>query len=93
MDVCITHNHSSDTGRAIEAVYGKKTVSAYLPHGGPFVAVMQHNASHKAGRMMGRTFPSLAEALEAFKSAELRSFIADIQRGAFDAPDMQTGPR
>ena len=67
-----------ETGLYAEASCGK--VKALVCIHDNHVRVICCNASHSAWRGMGRVFPSIAEAIAGYKSQEMKSIIAAVDR-------------
>ena len=79
MDILIVKEIRSETMIHVELACGKK--AAYLgfnfKHG--FIDVCVQNASHRVWRGMGRTFRSFAEAIDAYKSPEVKAMIRHLE--------------
>lgn len=78
MDVMIISDETktypnAGTYRIVHATCGKKTATVMVSEN--WIQVVCENASHKAWRGMGRSFPSLAAAREGYKSSEMRAII------------------
>jgi hypothetical protein len=86
MEIAIKTN-SASTGpsgrsyRNFELVVDGVTVSVMIGDGGALghsVSVLVVNASHRAFRGLGRTFPSLTAAREAYKGKHARAALAAV---------------
>lgn len=79
MTILTTNESRTESRVSLEMVCGKKQayVGFSLTRGSVDVCV--YNASHKAWGGMGRTFNSFAEAIEAYKSAEVKAMIRHLE--------------
>lgn len=71
--VMITETKLANSMLIVEATCGK--VSALVCIGELTVGVIVQNASHKASRRMGKWFQSVADAVAAYKSQEVKAII------------------
>lgn len=79
MTILTTNESRSETRLSLELACGKK--AAYVGYNFRFgmVDVCVYNASHKVWGGMGRTFRSFSEALDAYKSPEVKAMIEHLQ--------------
>lgn len=73
METTITRTSKTEFSTHVEASCGK--VTAYVGIGKNGVSVCAYNAAHKTWRGMGRTFRTVAEAIDGYKSAEMKAII------------------
>lgn len=83
MNVQITMTSREKDFFYFQAVCGKK--SAFVSICPRWITVCCQNAAHKVWRGAGRTFETIAEAFEAYKSPEMRAIIQAAQTAADDA--------
>lgn len=87
MDVLVTETNRTEHGVYFSGTCGK--VSAYVSfYDGLGVRVCCRNSSHRVWKGSGRGFNSVAEALEAYKSPEMKAIIraADVFNVEAPAP-------
>jgi DNA-binding protein H-NS len=78
MQATVTEINITDSGLYANAICGK--VSACVCINDYQVRVICQNAAHKVWRGAGRAFATVAEALAAYKSSEMRAIIAAVDR-------------
>lgn len=78
MQVIITKANAVETGKYIEADCGKISAHIFISDFG-YINVCCKNASHKAWKANGRYFRSFDEALNGYKSAEMKAIINAAQ--------------
>jgi DNA-binding protein H-NS len=76
MQVIITESKSFTHDSYITASCGKKTALVIIHRVSKRITVCCQNASHKVWRGAGRTFWSIEEALDAYKSSEMKAIIS-----------------
>lgn len=86
MDILITGQSLDPEGTShIQATAGK--VSAYVSqYQAQWVTVCCQNAAHRVHRSGGRTFPTWQEALDAYKSPEMKAIITAARNFFQPAP-------
>lgn len=72
-EAIITKSEITESGLYVEVVCGN--TSAAIAIYADSVRVICSNASHKAWRGFGRSFPSVAEAVNAYKSPAMKAAI------------------
>ena len=83
-NVLITETHKSEYSTTIEGICGKTTGVVSMNNDGT-MQVLCVNAAHRCWRGGGRWVRNLAEALEAYRSEEMKAIIqaaADLAKGA-----------
>lgn len=78
MQATVTEINITDTGIYANATCGK--VSACVCINDYQVRVICQNAAHKVWRGAGRAFATVAEALAAYKTPEMKAIIAAVDR-------------
>jgi DNA-binding protein H-NS len=73
MQIQITTANKTQDYFFFEATCGKKSASVYISD--TFINVICKNASHRAWRGVGKTFQTEEEAMEGYKSSEMKAII------------------
>ena len=76
LQATVTEIKITETGLYAEATCGK--VSACVCINEIYVRVICYNAAHKAWRGFGRVFQTVAEAIAAYKTPEMKAIIAAV---------------
>lgn len=75
MNIIITNFEENENYKSYEAICGKKEAHVYISKKSNYINVTCKNASHRVWRGGGRNFETLQNAIEAYKSAEMKSII------------------
>jgi len=78
MQVIITQASTVECGKYIEADCGKTSAHIYISEFG-YINVCCKNASHKVWNKSGRYFRTFQEALEGYKSSEMKAIISTVE--------------
>lgn len=76
MDIQIINTQTSEVGKFLEASCGKTCAYVWISKMSDTVNVCCKNASHRAFKGMGRTFRTIDEAIDAYKSPEMKAIIS-----------------
>jgi hypothetical protein len=76
MQVQITNHTEDENGIAFAATCGNKSAEIWVSKVSHAIYVCCINASHKAYKGVGRRFCSIEDALEAYKSPEMKAIIS-----------------
>ena len=75
--VLITSTNICDSGNYFAAECGKTSADIYISKAG-YINVCCKNASHKAWKQSGRYFSTKEEALDGYKSSEMKSILSAV---------------
>ena len=75
--VLITSINTSDSGNYFAAECGKTSADIYISKAG-YINVCCKNASHKAWKQSGRYFLTKQEALDGYKSSEMKAILSTV---------------
>jgi hypothetical protein len=73
----LTEISFTETGLYAQAICGNVSALVVIEESG-WVRVICQNAAHKAWRGFGRRFPTVAEAIAAYKKPEMKAIIAAV---------------
>jgi hypothetical protein len=76
MQVLVTNHVETEDGIAFAATCGNKSAEIWISKRTSAIDVCCINAMHKAWRGVGRVFWSREDALNGYKSAEMRAIVA-----------------
>lgn len=74
MDIQISNVTKTDSAKYVQATCGK--VSAFVAFSNHGVQVVCHNAAHKVWRGSGKHFDSADEAINNYRSGEMKAIIS-----------------
>ena len=75
--VLITSTNICETGNYFAAECGKTSADIYISKAG-YINVCCKNASHKAWKRSGRYFSTAQEALDSYKSQEMKAILSAV---------------
>lgn len=84
MMVQIERINTAEHANYITATCGSKSAMVAINHDKTTVQVICKNAAHKAWRGSGRFFDSVQDAVDGYKSAEMKSMIQAAELAAAD---------